>query len=311
MKKALVLVLVLLVSGFVLYGCGSNGGASAPSNGGNSGSNNGGGAQLGPVTAFTLNMVDSNGAPNLVSKVSVSPAAAAMPAPTDVRVVIRSFATVTTTHLVCPGNDFDNEGYCNVPLQPVDVGSLTEVYRDIQDVRPSGSSVQIGIPSGTSFTLDVITSQATSTNQNILKYGQVTNLSVPNTGNTATVPMRTVGDILNMTVNDTITANQVFTVTLNNAMPFAPNYTMIMSFVTGTGTITSQVTTASNKTTFTAPATYDNGNVTMQGLFTLNPSCLKKGETNALWTRPFPYATYGEQVYGIMNPYISVTVPNL
>ncbi len=296
MKKAL--VLTLLLSGLLFYGCGSKGGTAAPANGSNSSSTTGG-------TAFALNMVDSNNAQNVVSKITIT---GTPPAPSGVRVVIRSFATVTTTQLVCPGNDYNDSGDCNVPYVPTDVGSFQEVYRDIQDVLYSGSTVTIGIPQGTGYTLDVITYRAETSNNSTLKYGRITNLDIPNASNSATVIMNTVADILQMAVSsDTVLPNQTFTVTVNNVMPFAPLYNMIMSF----GTTTVQKSTAAKTTTFIAPVTYATGQtVALQGQFTLDRSCMKTGES-ASWKRLFPNPAYSEEVYSNLTPLVVVSLPGI
>ncbi len=81
---------------------------------------------------------------------------------------------------------------------------------------------------------------------------------------------------------------------------------MVMSFGT---TTPQQVNTTNNTVTFTAPVSYATGSVTLQGTFTLNSSCLKKLEPGNQWTRLFPDATYGEQVYSNLDPLIVVTVP--
>ncbi len=300
MKKAL--ILTLLLSGLLFYGCGSKGGTAASSNGGNSTSTPEIGTPSGPVAGFTLNLVDASESLNKIARYTLP---GTIQTPTDVRVVIRSFATVTTTRLVCPGNDFDADGNCNVAYQPIDVGTFTEVFRDIQDVVYSGPTVTVGIAAGTGYTLDVITSLATTTNHSIVKYGQVTGLTVA-PGGSATVTMKTVNDILNMTVANDVISNRIFNVTTNNVMPFASQYSMVMSFGT---TTPQQVSTTNNTVTFTAPVSYATGSVTLQGTFTLNSSCLKKLEPGNQWTRLFPDATYSEQVYSNLDPLIVVTVP--
>ncbi len=294
MKKAL--VLTLLLSGLLFYGCGSKGGTAASSNGSNSSPTTGG-------AAFALNMVDSSNAQNVASKITIT---GTPPAPSDVRVVIRSFATVTTTQVICQYDDQDNPipGTCNA----VDVGTYQEVYRDIQDVLYSGSTVTIGIPQGTGYTLDVITYRAEPSNNSILKYGRITNLDIPNVTNSATVIMNAVADILQMTVSsDTVLPNQTFTVTVNNVMPFTPLYNMIMSF----GTTTVQKSTAAKTTTFIAPVTYATGQtVALQGQFTLDRSCMKTGES-ASWKRLFPNPAYSEEVYSNLTPLVVVSLPGI
>jgi hypothetical protein len=296
MRKALMLVLLLLSSGLFLYGCGS-GGSNNPV-----ATNPGGGSQPSSANAFTLNLADG------VNSLAGLTIAGVTPPATDVRVVIRQFAVVTSTIEVCQYDDNDNviAGTCvNVP-----VTNNTEVYRDIQDVAypATGSSVQVGIPAGT-YTLDVITSKLESGNHSIVKYGQIPNVVVA-PGGSASVIMKTVNDVLHMTVADSVTSKGTFYVTLNNALPFSPNYKMTMSYNDGIDPIsTTTLNSTTSSCTFTAPASFIAGTISLQGQFTLNPSFLNRFESPTLWTRLFPNAAYGEQVTSTLNPLIAVTVP--
>ncbi len=297
MKKGLVLVLLLLSSSLFLYSCGSEGGNNPVS------TTPGGGSQPSSANAFTLNLVD--GANSLVGFTIAGTSQTA----TDVRVVIRQFAPVTTIIVSCQYDDNGDpllDTCVNVP-----VTTNTEVYRDIQDVSyPTTGSVQVGIPAGT-YTLDVITSRLESGNHSILKYGQIVNLQVA-PGGSASVTMKTVNDILQMTVADSITSKATFNVTLNNAMLFAPNYQMTMVYyeaLSTTPTGTTVVNSSTNSSTFTAPASFTAGTISLQGKFTLSSSCMYKTESPTTWTRLFPNAAYGEQVYSTLNPLIAVIVP--
>jgi len=301
MRQAL--VLSILLSGLLLYGCSLEGGPTASSNGSNTSSDtggSGGGSQSGPTTAFTLKLVDSD------KSVSRTSTFGSLPVASDVRVVIRSFATVTTSTQVCE-YDEDFEFVCITVTGP----SYTEVYKDIQDVAyDSNGTVQVGIPAGTGYTLDVITSKLESgiaTTHNILKYGNTTNVDVvAGQSNSATIVMRPLSDILNMTVADDVTSKTIFNVTLNNVLPIEPNYKMTMSFGTTTPSVVSNST---NTCTFTAPESYDAGTIYLQGTFTLNKSFLSQNETQSQWTRLFPNADYNEEVYSNLNPLIHVSIP--
>ncbi len=289
------LVLLLLLSGLFLYGCGS-GGSNNPVS-----TNPGGGSQPSSANTFTLNLADG-----VNSLVGITIAGITQPA-TDVRVVIRQFITSTTPTTVCDWDDNDLPINCRI----VDVTNTFEVYRDIQDVPypATGSSVTVGIPLGT-YSLDVITSKLESGNRSIVKYGQLPDLTV-SPGGSATVNMKTVNDILQMKVADSVTSKGTFNVTLNNGLPFSPNYMMTMSFYDSrlSSTLTSSVNSATNSCTFSAPASFATGSVSLQGQFTLSPSLLNRNESPKLWTRLFPNAAYGEQVYSNLNPLIEVTVP--
>jgi hypothetical protein len=298
MRKALMLVLLLLSSGLFLYGCGS-GGSSNPV-----ATNPGGGSQPNSGSSFTLNLADGVKSQSLAGFTI----AGTTPPATDVRVVIRQFAPVTTISYVCQYDENDNL----LPDTCVNVNVITntEVYRDIQDVPypATGSSVQVGIPAGT-YTLDIITSKLESGNHSIVKYGQIPNVIVA-PGGSATVNMKTVNDILQMTVADSVTSKGTFNVTLNNALPFSPNYKMTMTYNDGVNPISSTVVnSATNSDTFTAPASFIAGTISLQGQFTLSPSLLNRFESPTLWTRLFPNAAYSEQVYSTLNPLIAVTVP--
>ena len=299
MKKALVLVLLLLSLGLFLYGCGS-GGSSNPAS--TTGGGSPAGSQPTAANSFTLNLVDGT---NAIAGLSV---AGTTPTATNVRVVIRQFGQVTTIYNVCQYDDNGDMIPGSCVATPVTTN--TEIYRDIQDVPyPStGSSVQVGIPAGT-YALDVITSKLESGNHSIVKYGQIPTLTVA-PGGSASVTMKTVNDILQMTVSDLITSKATFNVTLNNAMPFSPNYQVTMSYNDGlTTSPTVTVNSSTNSSTFTAPASFTAGTISLQGLFTLNSSCLNKNESPTTWSRLFPNAAYGEKVYSTLNPLIAVTVP--
>lgn len=301
MKKAL--LLAMLLSGLLLYGCGSHRGTDSNTSSDTGG--NGGGSQSGPITTFILKLVDSDQNQKNIRTSTFG----ALPTATDVRVVIRSFATVTTDTQVCPTDDNGNPtgGACTT----VPIASFTEVYNDIQDV-PYSSSIQVGIPAGTGYILDVITSKlesGTTTTHNILKYGNLTNVDIV-TGqtNSAQIVMTPLSSILNMTVADSVTSKTKFDVSVNNALPIAPNYKMTMSFGANAPSV---VSTSTNTCTFTAPVSYTAGTISLQGTFTLNSSFLGKSDQTAEWTRLFPIASYNEQVYSSMNPLIVVTIPGI
>lgn len=302
MKKAL--VLVLLLSGLFLYGCGLGGGTNASSNDSTSSSNpggSGGGSQSGSNSVFTLNIVDDAAGVKAAAR-HTSPGSP--PSATDVRVVIRSFGTVTTNQEVCQTDELGDPipGTCTT----VPVVTYTTIYNDIQDVPYSGTTVSIGIPEGTGYTLDVITSKLESSNHSILKYGQATDVAVGPSNTSATITIKTINTILNMAVADSVVAKGKFDVTLNDVLPFAPNYKMTMSF---TGFAPSVVSNSTNTCTFTAPASYSSGTVYLQGEFTLDPSLLLATESNAQWTRLFPNASYGEEVSSQLSPLWAVVVP--
>jgi hypothetical protein len=296
--KRIAALLVVLLAGLSLYGCGIKD-RTTSSDSGNATSNSGGESNVG----FTLNLVDQN---NASRAVVLGNSATALP--TDVRVVIRSFTTTTSIQTVCQydENDILIPGSCI----DVTVSNFTEVYKDIQDV-PYSNSITVGIPAGSGYTLDVITSQITGAagNHSILKYGQATNVDVPGTGN-ATVLMQPLYNILNMTVADSVVSKGKIDVSLNNVLPFANRYTMTMTF-TADPTATSVVSTSTNTTTFTAPASYSTGDLEFQGRFTLNSSMLMRGESSTRWTRLYPDTAYGERAYSNLIPLVAVTLPGI
>jgi hypothetical protein len=304
MKRIAVLLVLLLAAGLSLYGCGSKG---SSSNDSSSTSNPGGGSQSGSNSTFTLNLVDNAARFVTAGTGSTTP-------PTDVRVVIRKFGEVGTLTQVCTlfsqvNFDQDGNALCDLYTQ-VTVTTFTEVYRDIQDV-PYVTPIQVGIPAGTGYQLDVITSDRNAHPgiQTILKYGQLTNVAVPGTGS---VGMHSVYDILNMKVADSITSKGTFNVTLNDVLPFAPTYKMTMTY-NGTSVISpTVVTSGTNTTSFTAPTSYDAGaTLSFQGQFTINRSFLNIGEKPENWTRLFPDTAYGETAFGNFNPLIHVVLPGI
>lgn len=297
MKKAPVLALLLLF-GLLFYGCGSRHGESSS----NGGTTPGGGSPSGPGT-FTLYMVDADS----LNKVARYTVPGTIQTPTDVRAVIRSFATTTVTQIVCDIDVFGDPipGTC----VNVDVPTFTEVYRDIQDMPYSGPTATIGVPALSGVQIEIITSVTTTPplNHSIVKYGKVSGLNITSGGG-ATIIMNTVNSVLNMTVqNDTI-SNQQFDVTLNDVLPFSPSYSMTMKFGTNTPV---KVFSTGNMVTFTAPVSFSTGSITLQGTFTLDSSLRKLGEPEAQWTRIYPNTAYGEFVYSNLDPLFVITVPTI
>jgi hypothetical protein len=302
MKK--VLSAVLLLSGLLLYGCGMGGGTSATSDGGNTVSTPGGGSQpqVGAPQVFTLNLVDADAA-RVVSRHTTT---APLPDPTDVRVVMRLFDSVTTTTHICPED---------VPCYDVTNTRYTEVYKDVQEMTYTGTgAVKVSLPPATGYTIDVITSRQTVTTEphKILKYGQVKDVIVSAGTTSASVTVKDVGSILNMQVKDNIlsstpTNTVSFDVAVNNALPFSPIYSLSMILSGSTYTFPS----SANKCTINAPInnTGTTQSVTVTGTFTLNNDLLKLGESNAAWSRIFPDPEItGESVYYNLSQLVSVTV---
>jgi hypothetical protein len=303
MKKAL--VLAMLLSGLFLFGCSSGRDTTASSNDSNPSSDTGGGgggSQSGSNSVFTLNLVDDVDGVRAAARYT-SPGSP--PEATDVRVVIRRYETLQTSTLVCQYDD--NDVVIPDSCSTVTVTSYTEVYKDIQDVPyNTGGTVSIGIPEGTGYTLDVITSKLESGNHSILKYGQATGVAVGPSNTSATITIKTINTILNMTVADSVVSKGKFNVTLNNALPLAPNYKMTMSFG---GNVSSVVSSSTNTCTFTAPVSYSAGTISLQGEFTIHNSFLIQSETQAQWTRIFPNGAYSEEVSSQLSPLWAVVVP--
>jgi hypothetical protein len=283
MKKAL--VVAMLLSGLFLHGCGKGGGSNASSN---PSSNPGGGN-------FTLNLVDAAAGVKAAARFTDP---GTPPIATDVRVVIRTFGTVTTDIEVCA------DEFGTPPCDIVQVATFTETYKDIQDV-PYAPSVSIGIPAGTGYRLDVVTSHLESGNHSILKYGYATGVDV-GSSMTATITISSVSTILNMAVADSVLAKGKFDVTLNNVLPFRNIYQMMMSFPTFTPTV---ITSTTNTSTFTAPASFQSGAVSLEGHFSLDQTLMNAGESNAQWQRIFPNGAYSEVVSSQLSPLITVIVP--
>ncbi len=310
MKKAL--ILTMLLSGLLFYGCGSKGG-SAASNSGSSGSPSGGGSQSGPGAVFTLYLVDS--VPSIKSGITVT---GTPPSPNSVRVAIASYSTSTVAVNTCYYDD-NGSVVTDDPSNPypacltTPTQVQTQTYKDIQDVNYNNSgSVNLLIPVGTNYTLDVITNVTSTTGHFIVGYGEVTGVNVTSSGggNGATVTMHPVWQILQMTVADNVISKTKFNVTVNNALPFEPSYTMTMNYNDGVNSaVTTSIRTSSNTCVFTAPtSTVANTTISLQGTFNLNRSFLSTGEASTLWTRNFP-GGYGESVSSDLSQLIVVTVP--
>jgi len=272
----------------------------------------GGGSQPGSVGTFTLNLVDSGNNSNAAAGMAITGifvAGTTIPDPTDVRVVIRKYDLVTSTALIC---QYDENGDL-IPdsCVPQTVTNNVEIYKDIQDVKyTGGGSVAVGLPQGTDYVIDVITSLASSGTHTILKYGQATNVIVDSTHTSATITMNRVGDVLNMTVPDSVISRGKYNVTINSGLPFASVYTINAIFSNGSDTAsTSSITTSAKTCPFTAPTAYSPGNINFQGVFNINSAFLLQNEVPTPWKRTFPISAYGEQSYSTLVTLVSVSVP--
>jgi hypothetical protein len=321
--KGIAVLLVVLLTGLSLYGCGVKGttGTTSSSSGNNgSTSNPTGGTPSGPVTAFTINLVDQAAlATRMVNTGNGG-------TPSEARVVIRRYDNVVTHPLVCivfSTTNFDPDGFPLCDLETaVTVTTFTQVWKDIQDVAYTGSGpIQVGIPVGTGYTIDVITGAGTvpSGPFDILSYGTNSNLTISGNGST-TIGMQKIANLLNMQVTDPAVTLGQFVVTLNNQLPFnssyqlALNYNGITEINSGPTHTIETITTSSNITTINSlPASYSTGiagnlHIDVSAQFTLNSAFMKTGEAPTQWKRTFPDSAYGESAFGIFTPYSTVTV---
>jgi hypothetical protein len=241
--------------------------------------------------------------------------------PSEVRVVIRRYDTVPTTVLECLSG-YDGEGNCldSSPTYTTHY-SYTQVWKDIQDVTYAGSgSIQVGIPAGAGYTLDVITGVVTapSGSFDILSYGTNSNITISGNGST-TIGMNKIANLLNMQVADQAVTLGQFVVTLNNVLPFNSSYKLTMNYngivdvITGITHTVETITPSSTGATINLPASYSTGtagnlHIDVSANLTLNNAFVKTGEAPTKWKRTFPDSAYGESAYSIFIPYSSVTV---
>jgi hypothetical protein len=312
--KRIAVILVVLLAGLSLYGCGIKDKTTSSSSSDNgSTSNPNGGTPSGAVIAFTINLADQAAlATRMVNTGNGG-------TPSEVRVVIRRYEDVVTHPQVCSHytGEYDADGFpiCDL-FTTVTATTYTQVWKDIQDV-PYASSIQVGIPVGTGYTLDVITGAGTvpSGPFDILSYGTNSNISIVANGS-ANIGMQKIANILNMQVTDPAVTLGKFVVTLNNLLPFNPsyqltmNYNSIVDYNTGITHTVETITTSSTGTTINLPASYTAGKqIDVSAQFTLNSVFMKTGEAPTKWKRTFPDSVYGESAFGIFTPYSTVTVP--
>jgi hypothetical protein len=313
--KRIAVLLVVLVTGFSLYGCGAGAKGTTSSSSSNNGStSNPTGTPSGPVTAFTINLVDQAAlATRMVNTGNGG-------TPSEVRVVIRRYQDVVTSTQICSvySGEYDSDGFpiCSVYTQGT-VTTYTQVWKDIQDVTYAGSGpIQVGIPVGTGYTLDVITGVVTSPSgsYDILSYGTNSNITISGNGST-TIGMQKIANLLNMQVTDPAVTLGQFVVTLNNILPFNSSYQLTMNYngivdiKTGITHTVETTTTSSTGMTINLPASYTaNKQIDVSAQFTLNNAFMKTGEAPTKWKRTFPDSAYGESALGIFTPYSTVTV---
>jgi hypothetical protein len=308
--KRIAVLLVVLLTGLSLYGCGANGTTSSSS------SDNGStatptGTPSGPVTAFTIKLVDKDA---LVSRgVNTGTGTAVI---TGARVVIRQYTTTTvsvcrnplydasTDTETCPDGVFDN----------VQVNTGIPSWKDIQDVA-YGSQITVNIPQGSGYTLDVIGNIATGPTGtiNIMSYGTTSLVTVPTT--TATIIMTKVPEILNMSVNDPVSALGTLVVSLNSGIPFnnayqlALNYNGIVDLVSGATLTTKTINTSSRVNSIPVPSSITpNKQIDVSAVFTLNSAFVKSTDTPGKWTRTFPDSAYSEQAFSVFNQFIPTQI---
>jgi len=168
MKRIAVLVVLLMMSAFLMYGCGHGGGSSAGTgdNGGTTGGNNGG-TPVGNDTAapgyITINFAQSARASSLRS---ISTATANLTGAPSARVAIRQVGIV-----VIGADEFTGD--------PI-FGTVT-TYKKVVDISTTGSS-SIPVAPGTGYTVDVITYRLSSStapaHNSMLQYGVVSNVTI-------------------------------------------------------------------------------------------------------------------------------------
>jgi hypothetical protein len=320
--KRIAVLLVVLMMGLSLYGCGANGKSgttsSSSDNGSTGSTSNPTGTPSGPVTSFTLNLVDNAAsATRMVNTGSGHQ-------PSDARVVIRRFDQVGTVQQICTSYsptavDADGAPVCDI-FSNVTVTTYAEVWKDIQDNSYTGTgTLQVGIPVGNGYTIDVITALYSnqSRSYDILSYGTTSNVNVAGNGSSSIV-MQSVPAILRMSVTDPVVTKGKFEVDLNNGLPFNSSYQLTTNYggIIDIGSnpsntvpmATETISASSNKIIKDMPSSYTTGTINVSAQFTIYSTFLKSGEAATKWKRQFPDSAYGESAYSIFIPFSQVNV---
>jgi hypothetical protein len=307
MKKICGLLIMLLMSALFMFGC--NGGGNNTTNQANpSGGNTGGGdnptadggnnttADVTPANAGYLVINFDEGQTHMKA------AGSSLPTPDKVRVVVRqrSSSTVTTSETDGQGDP--------IPGTETSTTVWTTTYKQIVDLVVPGSAT-IPVTQGTGYLVDIISYQAGSSRNVMLKYGNAQNIDIVS-GQSTTVPIVLSPINATITTPASIDSGSAYMATANNnVFPLRSDKKNLR--VSTTGTISDLFDYSSSFTSFqvTAPIlapTDSPKTIYCQGLFFIDDELLDPVKNPATdvwskWTYYYPNPNFSD-------PAVSATV---
>lgn len=194
-------------------------------------------------------------------------------------------------------------------------------YKKVIDQDYTGGNLTVYLPVNDGYTLDFITSayDAATQKNSILKMGSVTGVNVTATGGSATVAMAGIDSMVTyspVALSNTkpdltqITSEEKYNLTVTVSGPLKTSFTVgqsLSSALLPTASLTRG--TSGSPVSFTAPTSVAPGFLYFQGVFNLDESMLKTGESVTNWTRIYPNPAYGESVYTDLLYLVGVTIP--
>jgi hypothetical protein len=277
-------------------GCG--GGATTTSGipGGGSGGEIGGGGEVvtGPVGYITISMQPDGPAPNV--PLATGGQATITGLRDHFRVVVKQVLDVEII-------DEENNPYI----------VRTELRRIVQDNTIPGS-VQIAVPPGDGYTVELLTYDQAGSINNMLQYGQSATFSIASGVNTLVpVTLNPVSQYVTITAPDNVVTGFAYSVSIGKTVPLRSPYYLsqldntaswpIPNFVAGYGTGIQRTATS---VSFTAPAVTAQSNVYLQGQFFIDDSLLNASELAAgaaawsNWRINCPDPAYTQSVRSIL-----------
>lgn len=147
-------------------------------------------------------------------------------------------------------------------------------------------SIQLAVPPGDGYTVELLTYQLSGSIRNMLQYGQSGTFTVAS-GQSASVSvtLNPVSQYITMTAPDNVVTGYAYSVSISNTVPLRSQYNLsqidntaswpIPNFVNGYGTGTERTATS---VSFTAPTVTGQSNVYLQGQFFIDDSLLSASE---------------------------------
>ncbi|GFO70569.1 hypothetical protein GMLC_41480 [Geomonas limicola] len=194
-------------------------------------------------------------------------------------------------------------------------------YKKVIDQDYAGGTMTIYLPVNDGYTLDFITSAYDSVTQknSLLTLGSITGVNVTPTGGNATVTMNGFANLVSynpVALTNTKTDLTQITSEEQYSLTVTANGQLKNSFTVGQSLTNTPIAAASLvransgiPVSFTAPTSHVPGSLFFQGVFTLDDTMLKAGESATNWTRVYPNPAYGESVSTDLLYLVGMTFP--